>query len=44
MLTNGRTYLVVDDTHVFFKDVRELFFGEQKAFMVCTPSTVEHAG
>ena len=28
---------------VFFKDVRELFFGDQKAFMVCVPSVVEHA-
>jgi hypothetical protein len=43
MMTNGLTYLVENGTHVFFKDVRELFFGEQKAFMVCVPSTVEHA-
>lgn len=42
MMTNGLTYLVEEGAHVFFKDVRELFFGEQKAFMVCVPSTVEH--
>lgn len=44
MMTNGLTYLVEDGAHVFFKDVRELFFGEQKAFMVCVPSTVEPNG
>ena len=42
MMTNGRTYLAVDiNTNVFFKDVRELFFGDQKAFMVCKASTTE---
>jgi hypothetical protein len=48
LLTNGLTYLVVRPTdgsveRVFFKDVRELFFGTTKAFMVCVPSSVEHA-
>lgn len=43
-MTNGQTYLQVPpSSHVFFKDVRELFFGEQKAFMVCKPSVVEPA-
>ena len=41
MMTNGLTYLTVGATHVFFKDVRELFFGSKKAFMVCTPSVTE---
>lgn len=47
MMTNGLTYLVVPGgpgpglLRVFFQDVRELFFGEQKAFMVCRPSTME---
>lgn len=44
-MTNGRTYLLEHGVRVFFKDVRELFFGDQKAFMVCVQSTVEpHAG
>lgn len=41
-LVNGATYLVEGDTHIFFRDVREVFFGGQKAFMVCIPSSVEH--
>lgn len=45
MLTNGQTHLVQGDgSRVFFKDVRELFFGSKKAFMVCVPSTVETDG
>ena len=40
-MTNGETHLVVDDVAVYFMNVRELFFGEQKAFMVCQPSSVE---
>jgi hypothetical protein len=41
MMTNGLSYLEVDGKHVYFKDVRDLFFGDQKAFMVCVPSTTE---
>ncbi len=41
MMTNGLSYLVEDDKRVFFKDVRDLFFGDQKAFMVCVASSVE---
>lgn len=41
MMTNGMTYLVDGNVRVFFRDVRELFFGEYKAFMVCTPSVRE---
>jgi len=37
VMTNGATYLVDGDAQVYFQDVRELFFGEQKAFMVCAP-------
>lgn len=37
-LTNGMTYLKAEHgKHVFFKDVRELWFGEHKAFMLCVP-------
>jgi hypothetical protein len=43
-LTNGLSYLEEDGKRVFFKDVRELFFGDKKAFMVCTASTVEAHG
>ena len=41
-MVNGQTYLIDGASRVFFKDVRELFFGEHKAFMVCIPSLVEH--
>ena len=41
LMTNGLTYLVEGTTHVYFHDVRELFFGEQKSFVVCSPSVVE---
>jgi hypothetical protein len=37
LLTDNRTYLrTATRTHVHFEDVRELFFGEHKAFLVCT--------
>lgn len=41
-MTNGQTYLRFkldsgESSRVTFSDVREVFFGEQKAFMVCTP-------
>lgn len=36
LLTNGTTFLLDDDRKVYFRDVRELFFGETKAFLVCT--------
>ena len=44
MMTNGVTYLVDGNVRVYFSDVRELFFGTEKAFMVCKPSTVEPHG
>lgn len=38
LLTDKRTYLKpLDKPRVYFSDVRELFFGDQKAFLVCTP-------
>lgn len=44
MLTNGETYLQTqENTRVYFKDVRELFYGNVKAFMVCIPSVTEEA-
>jgi len=36
-MTDPRTYLKTDGKKIGFSDVRELFFGEHKAFMVCTP-------
>jgi hypothetical protein len=42
-MTNGLTHLRDGTANVFFRDVRELFFGATKAFMVCVPSKVEHA-
>ena len=38
LMTNGRTYLEAEGGKVYFQDVRELFFGEHKAFMVCAAS------
>lgn len=42
VLANGETYLELPDGgHVYFSSVRELFFGEHKAFVACTPSPHE---
>lgn len=41
LMTNGTTFLLYNMEEIYFQDVRELFFGEQKAFMVCKPSKVE---
>lgn len=38
MMTNGRSYLVDERRRIYFSDVRELYFGDTKAFMVCVPS------
>jgi hypothetical protein len=38
MMTNGRSYLVDERRRIYFSAVRELYFGDTKAFMVCTPS------
>lgn len=37
VMTNGVTYLIEDGHRVYFHAIRELFFGDVKAFMVCTP-------
>lgn len=39
LMANGQTYLAPKSSKekIYFADVRELFFGETKAFMVCTP-------
>lgn len=41
LLVNGMTYLKTADSKVFFSEVRELFYGETKAFVVCRSSQVE---
>lgn len=41
ILTNGETYLRSDKKRIYFSQARELFYGQHKAFIVCTPSTVE---
>lgn len=42
MLTNGSTYLTnAQGERVFFTTVRELFFGQQKSFVVCSVSQRE---
>lgn len=41
MMTNGLTHMRIDGRSVYFKDARDLFFGKQKAFMVCVVSSVE---
>jgi hypothetical protein len=37
VLTNGSTFLKTAVREVYFKDVRELWYGEKKAFVVCVP-------
>jgi hypothetical protein len=37
VMTNGKTYLEVKGEKVFFVRCRELFFGDTKSFIVCTP-------
>lgn len=44
LLTNGETYLKVDAEKIFFSSARELFYGNNKAFVVCAPSTRETDG
>ena len=41
LMTNGETHLRVDHRQVFFCSARELFYGNNKAFIVCTPSSSE---
>ena len=41
IMTNGETHLRIDKKHIYFNQARELFYGQHKAFIVCTPSTVE---
>jgi hypothetical protein len=43
VIVNGMTHLLDGATEVYFKEVRELFFGDMKAFMICTPSFIEPA-
>lgn len=38
LILDGRAYLMFDDQQVHFNRVRELFYGETKAFMVCAPT------
>lgn len=44
LLTNGQTYLRLDGEKIFFNNAKELFYGNNKAFVVCTPSTREPDG
>jgi hypothetical protein len=41
MLINGRSYLQVDDERLFFGRIRELFYGDTKAFIACTVASKE---
>lgn len=42
LLANGQTHLVPEEGGaVYFCEVRELFYGQQKAFVVCRPSPSE---
>lgn len=44
LLTNGQTYLKIGKEKIFFNAARELFYGDNKAFVVCTPSMKESDG
>jgi hypothetical protein len=37
LLTNGITCLKTAEKSVYFEDVRELWYGKKKAFMICVP-------
>lgn len=43
VMTNGKTYLAAGKpgVEIFFTRARELFFGDTKAFIVCTPAPSE---
>lgn len=41
LLTNGETYLRFQGKRIYFSQARELFYGQRKAFVICTPSTTE---
>lgn len=41
ILANGETYLRHGGKRIYFSQARELFYGQRKAFVVCTPATVE---
>lgn len=43
LMNNGETYLKIAGKRIYFNQARELFYGQHKAFIVCTPSTVEHS-
>ena len=36
-MVNGRTYLETDGKKIHFKDVRQLYYGDRRAFMICVP-------
>lgn len=42
LLTNGQSYLLDEKKKVYFSLVTDLYFGEQKAFMLCTPIREGH--
>ena len=42
LLTNGRSYLLDGNKKLYFSLVTELFFGDQKAFILCTPLRDDH--
>lgn len=52
LMTNGWTHLLVEHTvkglkvlqAIYFCDVKEAYFGDMKAFMICQPSSVEPQG
>jgi hypothetical protein len=52
LMTNGLTHLLIEKKAkgltvmqaIYFSDVKEAYFGTMKAFMICTPSSVEQEG
>ena len=41
-MLNGDTYLLLDGKRIYFNSVRDLFLGQERIFMLCTPSVVDH--
>ena len=42
ILTNGLTFLLIPPLRMFFRDVRDIYLDERKAFLACMPSMVEN--
>lgn len=42
LLTNGQSFLHTADGDVYFSRIQDLYFGERKVFILCTPIRGDH--